>query len=739
MAIDVPDAFRSFLRTESERACDTALNDARATSLKAYNGDAYGDEEEGRSQAVTRDVSEVVDFMGVGILGTILAGGKAVEFDTEPEDVPQIGPDGQPVMQPQAPPQPGQPPQQPQPVMTKVDYGAEATAAVHYQFMRKQKGYRILHDASKAGLLEKTGVVKTYVEPRKAMQQTVTVIGAAVDLQTQTFEGYRIVDAEPAPSEDPETIMTMPAAAQWQVTYEVPQAPLVRDVNVPNEWFMISPDAIDLDDAQYVGDKLPVSISQLVAMGYDYDELLTLWDNPSPDSIVENARDADRSNSRDTVGSRQGPNRLLWLMQEYPLYDLNDDGIAERLFVHRIGQTVLNIMEVDEQPYSGWSPMPMQHRFVGQSIADKTMDIQRIRSVLMRQALDSLYQTTSPRMTVDVSSMTEDTIDDLLTVRPGAIIRHKGTVPAPLPTSDSSQVSFNAMEMMSAERESRTGVTRQSQGLNPDTLNKTASGMAMLQANGDQIELFVTRNFAEMLVGPMFAKRYRLMRQHQAPFRMKIDGKYTQVDPSKWPEEPDMQINVGLGTGSRDQRIAYRREVIGMQSAAVQAGSRIVDEEKLWNSAKAFIDDTSLGVASDYFNDPATLGPPPPAPPNPEDAKNQAQAQLQAQKQDNEHQQAMSRIAINQSESQSKLELMHATNAAEISAREQKAALELQLARDKAAEELRLAEQNFQAQNDLAERKFAFEQEMARKKASVAVDDGSDTITKLREGGNLDQ
>lgn len=711
MPIDVPDEFRSFLRTEEARASDTALNEARATALKAYQGDKYGDEEEGRSQAVTRDVSEVVDFMSVGILGTIMAGGKPVEFDTEPEELPT-----------------GETDEQGQPKTERKDYGAEATAAVHYQFMRKQKGYRILHDALKAGMLEKTGIVKTFVEQRYATEQ-VTVPRVAINDDDLTLDGHQIISAEPADDPAFEEAATFGLAGEAERPHNVvvkrPLPPTVRDQAVPNEWFLVSPDTIELDDSPYVGDKMPVSISDLVAMGYEYGELEPIWSGADAQEVVERARDTDRSNDRNSIGSRRGPNRILWLHTEYPLYDLNGDGIAERLFVHRIGQHVLNVMGVEEQPYSGWSPMPMQHRFVGQSMADKTMDIQRIRSVLLRQGLDSLYQTTSPRMLVDESGMTADTIDDLLTVRPGALIRYKNNPPAPLATADSSPTSFNAMEMMSAERESRTGVTRQSQGLNPDTTNKTASGMAMLQANGDQIELYVTRNYAEMLVAPMFGKRYRLTRQHVQPFRMKIDGVYTLVDPSKWPDDPDMQINVGLGTGSREQRIAFRREVIEMQQAAHVGGLRIVDEEKFYNSAKAFVDDTNLGVATDFFNDPSQLGPVPEKP-DPDAAKVQADAMVQAQKDQQAHQQVMTKLQLQQEAQQAENALKAQQNDYDLQAKRESAVLDAQLKQSRAEEESRLAWA-----------KLVQEAELRREEIRLRSAQNDDSLPTYRAGGDL--
>jgi hypothetical protein len=407
------------------------------------------------------------------------------------------------------------------------------------------------------------------------------------------------------------------------------------------------------------------------------------------------------------------------------------------LFVHRIGQFVLKVMPVDEQPYSLWSPFPMQHRLIGQSVADKTMDIQRIRSILLRQGLDSQYLSNSPRTLVDEQSMTVDTIDDLLTVRPGGLIRYRGNAPQPFVQQDTSDVAFQGMEMMSNERESRVGVTRQSQGMNPDTLNKTASGLAMNIQSAQQIELYICRNFVELAVAPMFAKRYRLMRKFGQPFRMKIQGKHTTVDPRSWPEEIDMSINVGLGTGNKDQKLQYRMSLLGIQQQAMMGGLPIVGPEQIYQNLKGMIEDSGLGTPSDYVLDPSTLPPQQPKP-DPETAKAQAEAMLKAQQNDQAHEQAMAKLQLQQQQAEAENGIK--AGAAQVDLENKRAAAEqaAQLADAKAAEEARLAENRQAFEMDLAERRFAFDQEMARKKHEQAAQ-SDDNIAGNRPGGSLAQ
>lgn len=751
--VDVPAEFLNFLQREQENARDSGLEDARAVAISFYQGEKFGDEVDGRSAAVTRDVSEVTDFLTVGILGTIISSGKVVEFESEQEPVePQEGQQPQPMQglpggQPTQPPQPGQQVMGGNGGPPMVDYGEQATAAIQYQFLRKQKGYRILHDLLKAGLLEKSGIVKTYIEPQPPTveQHRVTIDdieGDENDEAGRTYQGSPIVEASPA---DDDWQPGQPSML-WDVKIHKDTAPKFCDTPIPNEYFRVAPDATDLDEAVYVGECTPKTMSDLVKLGYDPADLEPIWGNAPAETIVSQARDSERSKDINSIGQRPGADKILWLTEEYPLWDFDGDGIAERLFVHRIGSFVLKVMPVDEQPYSLWSPFPMQHRLIGQSVADKTMDIQRIRSVLLRQGLDSQYLSNSPRTLVDEQSMTVDTIDDLLTVRPGGLIRYRGSAPQPFVQQDTSAVAFQGMEMMSNERESRVGVTRQSQGLNPDSINKTASGLAMNIQSAQQIELYICRNFVELAVAPMFAKRYRLMRRYGQPFRMKIQGKYATVDPRAWPDEIDMSINVGLGTGNKDQKLQYRMSLLSIQQQAMIGGLPIVGAEQIYQNLKGMIEDSGLGTPSDFVLDPSTLPPQQPQP-HPEVAKAMADAQTQQQQAAQAHEQAMFKLQLQQQDQQAQaaikagaaqqdLATKQSTAEQQVALANAKAEHEATLADARAAKEAQLAESKQAFEMDLSERRFAFDQEMARKKHQQA-DQSDSTISSDRPGGSL--
>lgn len=678
---EAPPELIAWLRNEEERAKDSALDEQRAAALDFYNGEPFGDEEEGRSQVVTRDVAEVIDYMVPSVLRTMVSGDKVVEFEALDEG--------------------------------DKEALEEATEAVSQQFMQGQDGWRILHDTLKSGLLEKTGAIKSYVEEEKIRRQQEVGVEEMLMLQAQV----ELTEAEPT-DETEET---------WRVAW-VERRPKFCDEPLPNEEFVVAKDARTLLTAVYYAHRTPKTISELKEMGFAVDDLT--WDDGSSASgPLKQARDGA---TQDMI-HRDGAARTVWLMEEYCRYDLNGDGLAELLRVHRVGNNILvrgnelAIEEIEDGPCEEWCPFPMPHRRVGQSLADKVMDIQRTRSVLMRQSLDNLYQSNVPRTLINESSMGDSTVDDILTVRPGALMRWKGSIePKPWTVPFVADSAFKAMEVLTGERESRTGITRLNQGLDADALNKTATGTAMMQAQGQQIEEYIARNFAEF-IGRVFRKKYKLMKDYGQPFSVMMDGKPTQVDPSKWPDEMRVVVRVGLGSGRKEQRVQHRLLLANMQAEAMKAGLRGVGDEQIFNSFKGLVTDLGLGQATDYYADPATMGEAPEKP-DPKMLEAQAKATIEAERAQQDQQRAAGEFELKSRQQEIDAALKQQQTEADLQAKREAAALDMQLKREARAEESALAWARLEDERQLAQERLKMDREMKRQ---------GDELPNSRPGGSL--
>jgi len=677
----------TFLRDEEDKSYDSDLSAERANALDFYNGEPFGDEEEGRSQVVTRDVAEVIDYATVSILRTMVSGDTVVEFCLPDKNLAKV-----------------------------------VEAALNHEFFQGQDGYRVLHDWIKAGLLEKTGMVKVCVEERPPVRREAV-------LSADELAAANVEFIASAPMDE--------AGEQWSVAWLEPQPPIFRDYFTPNEEVLIAQDARDLDDdCLYVAFRMPRTISQIAEMGYGTDGLES--DYPYDQDGLATARNGSVQNGWNDGDYRTGANRRVWLLEEYARYDLDGDGVAELLKVHRVGGRILDVEVIDEQPGVVFCPFPMPGRIVGQSLADKVMDIQRTRSVLMRQGLDNLYQANKPRWAVAEGALGDTTIDDLLASPiAGGIIRHAGaTPPQPIKLPDVSGSSFQMMEVLAGERESRTGITRMNQGLDADALNKTATGTAMMQAAGQQIEDYMARNFAEAFARLML-KKYRLMRQFGGPMEVMVDGELVRTDPRQWPDGVNVRVRVGLGTGRKDQRLQARLTLLQLTQAVESSGAdmQLFTPENIYNQLVGVIEDSSLGEVSQYITDPKNM-PPEPEKPNPEMLKMQADAQIEAARVENDAKKAQGEQMLKAQQMQIDAQMKQQSLEYDLQAKREKAALDEQLQRERATFEAQLALRTQEFEEQMALRRMAFEQEVAAKKA--ASDEGDGDLPKKRPGGRLD-
>jgi len=655
------------------------LADEQATAIDFYEAKPFGDEEDGRSQVVVPVVQEVVDYMAVSVLRTFISGDKVVEFEANEE--------------------------------SDEDAAEEATEALNHIFMREQDGYKVLHDWLKCGLIEKICATETMcVEDEKRTRRTVTVTEEQIaDFLNDPVPGVSVIQA--TQNEDGTFLIKLE---------EVKKRKRYLDIPIPNYEFLFSPRTRHEDESEYLCHRPQKTESELIEMGFDAEKVRSL---PGLDegSVIDSRESAtwDDESMRGTTDQIPGLKKHL-LRKEYARIDYDGDGIAELLRVYRVGNTILEAEEVDEQPFVVFCPFPRPHRMVGNSLADKVMDIQRNKSVVMRQNFDAFYMTNQPRWWVPDESTTDSTIEDLLTTGPGVLVRGKGLAPTPLTQAFDVGRGLSVLEYLSGEQESRTGITRLNQGLDAEAMNKTATGMALQSSQGQQIEEFVARNFAECLAR-LFLKKLRLMIEHGDPIAMRVGGEYKKADPSEWTPDLSVNVRVGLGSGRKDQRMQYRLQIAQLQAEAFQGGTGIVDAKKLYNSAAGIVADAGLGDPNNFFIDPETA-PPQQEKPDPEAMKAQAEVQLQQQKLQGEQQMSAAKIAMQQQESQAKMDLMRA-----------QAEEEANLARQKAQFEADLAEQQMNREMVMAERRMQMEERMSAHKASLA----EKALPKNRPGGDL--
>jgi hypothetical protein len=579
------------------------LSEQRRKALDYYLGQPFGNEIEGRSKVVSTDVSDTIEWILPSLLRIFTAGDDVVRYEpTGPED---------------------------------DEVARQATEYANWIFNRDNPGFLILYTIMKDALLQKNGIGKVWWEDaeeerrevyRQKTPEETQMLLADPDvelLELREYQAERIgIDATGA-------VVALPVSYHDVTVKRRSRNGRVRVTPVPPEEFLISRRARGIEEAAFVGHRVRRTVSELLALGYDRKIVEALPDAVEDEPTGEERARFDFDDTGDPGGSH-GLNRAMrevWITECYIRADWDGDGIAERrkITVGGSGEEILDNEPWDGPlPFISLTPIIMPHRFFGLSVADLVMDLQLIKSTILRQILDNLYLSNNGRHVIS----DQVNLDDMLTVRPGGIVRLKsGAMPGqghvlPLDTPLVAAQAFPMLEYLDGVREGRTGVTRYNQGLHAETLNKTAAGINQIMTAAQQRVELIARVFAETGIKDLFRKILELVGKHQsAPRIIRLRNRWVPMDPRSWNTQMDLSINVGLGTGNRDQMLTHLQNLLGIQVQAIKlqggAAGPIVTLDNIYNTLAKLVENAGLKSVDAYFTAPGAM-PPAPQPPQAE-------------------------------------------------------------------------------------------------------------------------
>lgn len=594
------------VQSELDRAesyVEARISYERALAYDYYYSRPFGNEQEGRSQVISADVAQSVDSAVPAIVKIFVSGDKAVEFTPRgPED---------------------------------VKAAEQATLSANYVFFSQNNGYALAHDFIKDGLLQKTGVFKwKWDVTTEVKEKTYRGLGEQEAQILQSNPNTEIIEITPGEALD---INGQPFPVYDVKVREKKESGRVKIIVVPPEEVKISPDAQTLDvmEMPFIAHTPMLTASDLVAMGVD-PALIEELPEGDRDTLYEqeNIARRDRTDSAATLLNDDSgdPSQRVYRYDEcYIRMDVDGDGIAELRKICKVGDVILMNDVVDHIPMAIWTPKVMPHEVVGISLADDVMDIQLLKSTIWRQALDNLYLSNAPRM----FAQGEVNLDDLLTVRPGGVIRGDvGSQLTPIVVPFTAGEAFNMLEYADQEEEARTGISRMFQGIDPQAINKTATGVnAMLNQANARVEL-IARNAAEFGFKPLFKGILYLLAKHQTQALMvRLTNNFVPVDPETWSKEYDMNCNVGLGTGTKDQQLMQLQMMSQDLAMIAQSpfAAQLLDAKKVFNLQQKKAELAGFKDVTTFLNDPEGTEPPPPQKP-PEIQKAEMQIQADQQK-----------------------------------------------------------------------------------------------------------
>lgn len=612
----------SIVRDEVDNALGwtgTRLTAARQRNLEEWFGNKRGDEIEGRSQATSRVTFEQVEQILPGLLEVFVASNEVCQ------------------MMPQGP--------------EDEESAKAATQAVNHVF-RQNGGLEILTTMFRDALIQRNGITKTYWD-ESTEGHFETYENKTVEEVAKLDEDRRFEFKEVTPSVmgadgeiveiDEEMAQQVPAELLRLTVKGVrrPDDGRVRIENVPPEEFLINRDArgIEHSTARFLAHRIRTSVSDLIASGVEPDVAKGI-PTSQPSSTTETAarmRSSQQDGNDFGFTDRTDSQRQVLVTECYVLMDSDGDGISEwwRIMVGgEYAQSFISADPVDGHPFASVTPIPIPHRFYGLALADVVSDINQIQTTLWRQYLDSLYLSTDPR-TVVLSQGNGDTatpmvnLEQLIDSTPGGYIEEYA--PGALRMFEQKTNAADIIPALGMHKEmlqSRTGITPEGQGIDPDAINKTAYGVMVQQSASAQRSTLIARVFADTGVRRMFKLIYKELLQHGSEMHIHTGGEWVHLNPSDWATNLDAQISVGLGHGTRMEKVNNLQTLAAVQEKlAMNPGTaNMVTQGNIYATASSLVEALGFKEPSKFVTDPQTN---PPQPKEPDAAEKAIEAQQQ--------------------------------------------------------------------------------------------------------------
>ena len=523
---------------ESEIAPD------RIRSQRYFDGEVDIGEEEGRSTVVATKVRDTVRAIKPSLMRVFLSTDRAVEYvPAGPED---------------------------------VQFAEMATKYMQYKF-NELGGYRIINDAFHDALVKKVGVVKAYWDTYT--DQEIYEYNALNDQEYSVIvneDGVDVLEHSVTQSMeiDPMGMQVEMPRHDLKISRSTERGDMCIE-SVPPEEFFVDRGAKRIEDSYVVAHRTQMRVSDVVAMGFDFEEVSELTGLSTADTTANEEeferRGYDTAYSQENV---QDPSmRLVAITEAYMKIDVDGTGVAQmqRCIMGGDDYQLLSVEPCSEVPFAVFEIDPEPHTFFGRSIADLLMNEQDASTMMLRGVLDNVALTNSPQREIVDGQVN---IDDLLNNEIGGIVRTKAPgmirdMAVPFVAGQT----LVAIQYMDAEIESKTGVTKASSGLNPDAMQSTTAAAvnATIQAAAGQVEV-MARNLAEGGMRRLFKLMLKLMVENvdEAVMMRMAGGQYQPVDPRYWNAKMDVTANVGLGTGREDQRSAALAQALQLQMQVYQ-------------------------------------------------------------------------------------------------------------------------------------------------------------------------
>lgn len=551
-----------------------ALNNERATAIDYYLGQPFGNEVPGRSQVVSKDLFDSIEWIKPPLLRIFAGGDDVCKFLPQgPEDVAAA--------------------------KQESDY-------INHVIKDKNNWFMVAYEWFTDALLTRNAYALGYWEAKQeaALERyqgltddQMVLVGNDQGVQIVAHKAYQsvlVVNGQ-----------QMPVVLHDVDLRRIKSYGCAKICVLPPERCLVQPHAKSMsvredDFFEYWDFK---TISQLRVEGFDVPD--DIDDTGGFDrTLVDQSRDIpagttftqEQDNTVDP-SMRRVKVRMVWMRHDY-----DGDGIAEMRYCVVVGRNFLVNQETSSIKVASIVPTPMPHRHVGLSIYDHVMDLQQIRSMMLRAGIDNQFLANNTRTAVNQNTVN---LDDLLASAPGSAVRVDGPpgpdiMPFVQPNTVPGTIEF--LNYLDAIKQNRTGTQAPMAGADMDAIMAQPGTVAQLVSAASQKIELIARVFAEG-VKELFQIVHELTLENATvEDRIELNGTWVTVDPRQWKKRSDMHLVVGLGLGQRQQHVASIAALLGLQEKALGVG--LTSLPKIYNGLSEYVKALGFASCEQFFDEP---------------------------------------------------------------------------------------------------------------------------------------
>lgn len=550
---------------------ETELTRQMSKGLEYYYGQPLGNETEGASSVVSKDVADAVDWIMPNLMNIFGNGEKVVEYE------PQGAED--------------------------AEEAAQATEYVNYIYNTRCNGFSITYQWFKDALLCKNGIVKHYWE----------------EIEEPRFDYYTGLDQEALElllAEDGVELLERsdtPDGLYDVKVSKIEKTGCLKVENVPPEEFLINTEAKSIDDADFVAHRRQVTSSDLRGLGFSEDDIADISFNDEnwgvQDQIYRARHSIDSTDQLINSSMMNETQRKAWLYECYVMVDYDGDGLSELRRILYVDNKVLSNEEWDLKPFSALTPNIISHKFYGLSLYDQLKDLQEIKTTLLRNLLDNMYRINNGRYAVLDGQVN---LRDLMRSRSGGIVREKvsGAVRS-LDTPKLPTESFQMLGYLDTLVENRSGASSRTNGMDDNVLhsNQASSAVNQIMSAAQQKQKLIARVFAETGMKQLFSNLYSLITKHQNKEDVyRLRNKFVTVNPASWRTKHNVVVMTGIGNDNKDQQLLHLQRMWEMTLSVMNSGGMniLTDYEKLYNLLVETTKNAGYRNYDDFWKDPTS-------------------------------------------------------------------------------------------------------------------------------------